>query len=152
MKPTSWLPATPFLASLFLSSTRETGRPGTVTWASADLEVARMVKATDPLGVWGKKTCAMSSLCYAKPLSSDLKQLSTKLTGPQAGFLKEPCLCSRNIASSGTVHTWMCRTLCFAGLQISTRFNSPGFPGSNFSQQQKSCPPLPYLLYEGFLH
>lgn len=55
MKPTFWLLGMPLFAPLFLSLTREPGSPGTVAWASRDVGVARMVKATEMLGVWAKK-------------------------------------------------------------------------------------------------
>lgn len=147
MKPTFQLLGTPFFASLFLSWTREPGSPGTVAWAARDVGVARMVKATEILGVWAEKDLHYVIL-DAEPLSWVLKQLFTECSQ----VLTEPGLCFWNIASSDTLHMWMCRTLCFVGLQISIRFNSAGFLGSTFPQQQNPCPPLPYLLYEVFLH
>lgn len=77
-----------------------------------------------------KKTCTMSA---AEPKLCSQAALYRADRIPSR-FLQVPGVCFWNIASSDALHMQMCRTLCFAGLQISTRFDSAGFLGSTFPQ------------------
>lgn len=148
MKATFQLLGTPFFASLLLSRTRKPWDYGLGfhrCWGCKDGKSYRNA------GSLGWKRVALCHLrCRTLDLSSQAGLYrADRLPGR---FMKEPGLCFWNIASSDTLHIRMCRTLCFSGLQIGTRFNLAEIPGSAFPQQQNSFPSLPYLLCEGFLH
>lgn len=103
--------------------------------ASRADEISRMVKSIEMLWVWAEKAPAV---CH---LSCKVSKLSFAAAPYWAGrLLKEPGFYFWDVASSDTLHMQMCRTLCFAGLQIRTLSNLDEFLSSTFPQQHNSCP------------
>lgn len=119
MKATFQLLGTSFFASLLLSRTRKPWEYGLGfhrCWGCKDGKSYRNA------GSLGWKRVALCHL-RCRTLDSSSQAGLYRADRMPGGFLKEPGLCFWNIASSDTLHMRMCRTLCFSGLQIGTRFN-----------------------------
>lgn len=144
MNPVTRLLRSPFFASLFHKSGKlealglSLGFPGVLGFKDG--------KTTKMLGVWAKKDF------HHVILESDLwaEFSSSSLMSWQGARQVLERQCFWNIASSDTLHIWMCRTpVWWPADKHRVKFN--WIPRQLFSLHN-SCPSLSYPLYEGFLH